>query len=89
MVLASLERIGKVFATVVNKLPGQHNTSAAKVVFWDRTGVNNLLGNSARGEFVFPGQSTIQSNGRVKSNQDKRPTLLAICNSAAVIYCTF
>ncbi|KAI1810700.1 hypothetical protein GGS20DRAFT_162112 [Poronia punctata] len=51
--LAQLVNTGKIYATVINAPRDPHNTCAAKVVFWTRSGVDNLLRKASRGEFVF------------------------------------
>ncbi|KAI0397737.1 hypothetical protein F5Y17DRAFT_454886 [Xylariaceae sp. FL0594] len=69
MLLGRLKDTGKIFATVINQPVGLHPTCAAKVVFWDRAGVDNLLRKAARGEFVFPGNysPTVELN-RIKTS---------------------
>ncbi|KAI0397696.1 hypothetical protein F5Y17DRAFT_454850 [Xylariaceae sp. FL0594] len=68
MLLGRLKDTGKIFATVINQPVGLHPTCAAKVVFWDRSGVDLLLRKAARGEFVFPGNysPTVELN-RIKT----------------------
>jgi hypothetical protein len=55
MLLNSIRDCGKVYASVVNGPENDHITSAAKVVFWDVTGAENLLQQAREGTFIVGG----------------------------------
>ncbi|KAI8956515.1 hypothetical protein F5Y11DRAFT_342796 [Daldinia sp. FL1419] len=76
MLLGSIRNCGKVYATVINPPDstsghgGQHlphTTSASKLVFFDRAGVNNLLAKSQAGEFSVGGYVPKLRMNRIRS----------------------
>ncbi|KAI0009388.1 hypothetical protein F4779DRAFT_640584 [Xylariaceae sp. FL0662B] len=50
--LGAIRGIGKVYASNMRPPTGEYQTSAAKLVFWDRDGVTKFLDLSSRGKFT-------------------------------------
>ncbi|KAI1377902.1 hypothetical protein F4677DRAFT_443822 [Hypoxylon crocopeplum] len=74
--LRAIRGCGKIYATVINPpetpsgncIPGApHTTSASKLVFFDRSGVDNLLAKSQAGEFSVNGYVPRVRMNRIKS----------------------
>ncbi|KAI1324582.1 hypothetical protein F5Y16DRAFT_411951 [Xylariaceae sp. FL0255] len=68
MLLGHIRNCGKVWAAVVNKPEQGHMTSAAKIVFWDIKGANNLLEQALQGTFTIGGYIPRVRRNRIKSN---------------------
>ncbi|KAI1476087.1 hypothetical protein K445DRAFT_14982 [Daldinia sp. EC12] len=76
MLLSSIRNCGKVFATVINppdestgryRQRNPHTTSASKLVFFDRSGVDNLLAKSQAGMFSVDGYVPRIRMNRIRS----------------------
>ncbi|KAI1464916.1 uncharacterized protein F4812DRAFT_462239 [Daldinia caldariorum] len=76
MLLGSIRNCGKVFATVINppdestgryRQRAPHTTSASKLVFFDRSGVDNLLAKAQAGEFSVEGYVPRVRMNRIRS----------------------
>ncbi|KAI0013779.1 hypothetical protein F4779DRAFT_613054 [Xylariaceae sp. FL0662B] len=55
MLLSSIRGCGKVYFTHINAPDERHATSAARITFWHRQGVNRLLEQVDAGTFVVDG----------------------------------
>ncbi|KAL7623536.1 hypothetical protein AAE478_007219 [Parahypoxylon ruwenzoriense] len=53
--LQKLRGTGKIFATMIHGPQRRHQGSAAKIVFWDRAGLERFLAKVQTGEFSFNG----------------------------------
>ncbi|KAI1801222.1 hypothetical protein F4811DRAFT_535193 [Daldinia bambusicola] len=76
MLLGAIRNCGKVFATVINppdestgryRQRAPHTTSASKLVFFDRSGVDNLLAKAQAGEFSVEGYVPRVRMNRIRS----------------------
>ncbi|KAF3059309.1 hypothetical protein GL218_04855 [Daldinia childiae] len=76
MLLGAIRNCGKIFAAVINppsestnrfRQRAPHTTSASKLVFFDRSGVDNLLAKSEAGEFSVEGYVPKIKMNRIRS----------------------
>ncbi|KAI0848748.1 hypothetical protein F5Y00DRAFT_269970 [Daldinia vernicosa] len=76
MLLGAIRNCGKIWATVINppsestgrfRQRAPHTTSASKLVFFDRAGVDNLLAKSEAGEFSVEGYVPKLKMNRIRS----------------------
>ncbi|KAI1654352.1 hypothetical protein F4813DRAFT_371491 [Daldinia decipiens] len=76
MLLGAIRNCGKIYAAVINppsestgrfRQRAPHTTSASKLVFFDRSGVDNLLAKSEAGEFSVEGYVPKLKMNRIRS----------------------
>jgi hypothetical protein len=67
MLLDSIRDCGKVWAAVVNGPEKGHTTAAAKVVFFDVSGAQNLLQQAREGKFIVGGYIPRVRRNRIKT----------------------
>ncbi|KAI8627940.1 hypothetical protein F5Y19DRAFT_477111 [Xylariaceae sp. FL1651] len=68
MLLGALRGTGKIYACVVNPAEGRYTAAAAKVVFWNRAGVDRLYNKVLHGGFTFDGDwAPVVEPNRIKT----------------------
>ncbi|ORY68896.1 uncharacterized protein BCR38DRAFT_336494 [Pseudomassariella vexata] len=67
-VLSTLKGTGKIWACNMNPPTATIATSAMKIVWWNRDGVDRLLTKSRRGEFTIRGYVPVVKMNRVRSD---------------------
>ena len=93
--LANIRGFGRIYATVINPPDGKHETSAAKVVFFERTAAQKFFVHANRTTFRVGGRPGRVSWNRIKScesaeSADKSRVLLfygtpSVCNREYIV----